>query len=177
MTLPRILLTAIPIFAASCGFGSYPDKDGDYAKQFPTTPLSNQVCQVDEDCKITRYHDGSCCPEPCNKEPHVFNKDTFERMRAHQEEICKDAEFTCVVNKCSRLNYTLTPRCTDGHCTIEKKGRDSTRGKTQKGGEAKSGEAKSGKAKSGKAKSGKAKAGKRKAGKQRPGKRKVQKRP
>ncbi len=164
MTLSRILLTAVLTLAAGCGFGSYPDKDGEYAKQFPKTPLSNQICQVDEDCRVTRYRDGSCCPEPCNKEPHVFNKDTFESMRAHQKEICKDADFTCEVNQCTQLDIQRNARCTDGHCTIEKTRPEATDGKTKK----------LGKNKAQKAKAKRNKPGKTKV---RPGKRKVQKRP
>ena len=120
MTLSRILLTAVLTLAAGCGFGSYPDKDGEYAKQFPKTPLSNQICQVDEDCRVTRYRDGSCCPEPCNKEPHVFNKDTLERMRAHQRDVCKDRILRCQKPKCSRPLFDRVATCTEGQCTIQK---------------------------------------------------------
>ena len=120
MSLNGTLLVLTALLTTACGFGSFPDEQGNYSNQFPKTPLSNQICQVDSDCVITPYHDGSCCPKTCNEEPHVFNKDTFETMRAHQKDICKDLNLRCPKTKCSRPLFDRVATCTEGHCTIEK---------------------------------------------------------
>jgi len=160
MSLPPATLAVFAILGIGCGFGSYPDKDGSYSKQFPTTPLSNQVCQVDEDCVATAYRDGSCCPDSCAATLNIYNRETFDRLQAHQAEICADGEFDCLKKNCKPLTYTQEARCVDGHCTIIKTDPEPT-----------------GKQKAAKAKAAKAKAPKQKGGKRKPGKRKVQKRP
>ena len=158
MTPLRIAVFVVGLLTMACGFGSYPDKDGNYTDQFPATPLSNQVCHEDGDCVATPYKDGSCCPDNCSAQFNVFNKETYERLRTHQKDICSDGAFECDPGTCEPLNYDQKARCTDGYCTIEKISFDSPALNT----------------KAGKRKAGKRKAGKRKAMKQKAGKRKSQ---
>ena len=161
MNLQRCLTMAISVLVMGCGFGSYPDKNGSYTNQFPTTPLSNQVCQEDKDCVATPYRDGTCCPDTCQPELNVFNTDTFAQLRAHQEEICAEGAFECAtVSACELLPYDQRAVCSEGYCRIERYGHHS---KPPKG-------------KADKAKAKGQKAGKRKAKKQKAKKQKASKR-
>jgi hypothetical protein len=59
---------------------------------------------------------------------NVYNRDYFERLQAHQADICIDGQFACLKGvSCKPLNYTQEARCTDGFCTIEKIRPGSTR--------------------------------------------------
>jgi hypothetical protein len=155
-------------FTAGCTLGVSPDEDGEYTKQFPTTPLANQVCQVDDDCVLTSRRDGSCCDANCGQK-YVFNNDTYERLQAHQGDICAEGTYGCPTAKCKTPIPRYSAKCRAGYCQVIKvpKTTKSTRAESGKQGKA---------AKASKRKT-KRKALKYKSGKQRPGKRKVQKRP
>jgi len=162
MNKARMALFLTAILSSACGFGSYPDNDGSYRKQFPTTPLSNQVCQVDEDCVLTARRDGSCCDATCGKK-YVFNNDTFERLQAHQADICAEGKFDCPMAECVPASTTKAAKCVEGHCQIvetPKLAKAAKAAKIKKGKLGKGGKAKS---KAPKQKGGKSKAGKRKA--------------
>jgi hypothetical protein len=115
-----LFLSALSLLLSACFLGTYPDRDGKYDKQFPTTPLSNQVCQVNADCIVSEYTDGSCCSRPCDALPTVYNQDTYDRMRAHQKDICKSDDFSCTEPDCVESTATLFAACTEGHCALVK---------------------------------------------------------
>jgi hypothetical protein len=153
-------------FTASCTLGGSPDERGEYAKQFPTTPLANQVCQMDRDCVVSKYRDGNCCPTACHTRLQTFHQDTYKILRAHQSSICVEGQYTCPLDACPPADTPTEARCIEGYCMLVSPPKAAKLSGGRLGKAAKASKHKA-----------KRNALKYKGGKQQPGKRKVQKRP
>ena len=116
-TFPTLLLLTACTFAREVV-----DDEGNYSRLFPKTPLSDAPCIEDQDCVVTPLKDGSCCPDPAHGAKNLYSKDQFDKLVAHQAQICGELEgnFTCPeVEPPSHIETVFRGACVENRCVVK----------------------------------------------------------
>lgn|GEM_PF-2802848 len=98
------------------------DDEGNYSRLFPKTPLSDAPCIEDQDCVVTPIRDGSCCPDPPHGAKNLYSKDQFDKLVAHQAQICGELEgnFTCPeFESPTHIETVYRGACVENRCVVD----------------------------------------------------------
>ena len=118
----NLVITSIVLFFG-CSLGQHVDQDGKYSSLFPKTPLSDSPCIEDQDCVVSHLIDGQCCSDPPNAASHLYTKDQFEQLLAHQRLICNDQQdpYTCPEHaESGHIEYVYQGACVEQRCVKKK---------------------------------------------------------
>ena len=114
--LPALLLLT------SCFANEMVDDEGRYSRLFPKTPFSDAPCIEDQDCVVTPIRDGSCCPDPPHGAKNLYSKDQFDKLVAHQAQICGELEgnFTCPdAAPTGHIETVYRGACVENRCIVK----------------------------------------------------------
>ena len=71
---------------------------------------------------VTPLKDGSCCPDPAHGAKNLYSKDQFDKLVAHQAQICGELEgnFTCPeVEPPSHIETVFRGACVENRCVVK----------------------------------------------------------
>ena len=117
----RLVLVSV---LAGCPTRKMVDDNGEYGRLFPNTPLSEAPCLEDQDCIVTHLKDGQCCPDPVYSASNLYTRDQFDRLIAHQAQICTEsmATFSCAEHPPppTHIDSVFKGQCVEQRCVIKK---------------------------------------------------------
>lgn len=79
----------------------------------PIAPKVSVKCETDDDCALTAFNDGACCPMLC--QPRAVSKNSAAALEKYGAE-CKKPEGGCPVPECAPPRIDRRAACVSGKC-------------------------------------------------------------
>jgi hypothetical protein len=104
---------AVSAVAVADAPGPMPQTHAKRKSRKPAAPKMSDKCKSDDDCTMTRFADGACCPMLC--QARAVSKKFAEAIKKYAAE-CKKEEGGCAVADCAPPRVTMQPACVSGKC-------------------------------------------------------------
>jgi hypothetical protein len=86
-------------------------------------PVVSLACQTDDDCALTNFRDGECCPMLC--QPRAVSKASAEAINKWSLTCEKPYHSErCPALTCAPPRFTPVPACVSGKCETHAASRD-----------------------------------------------------